>query len=328
MAFFNSIESFATNQHDNVVMTFGIFDGVHKGHHALLNACITMAQGLHARSLVMTFDPHPLKLFLPQMAPKMLQTLDERLHSLEQKNIDHVIVQNFDPHFASLEAEDFLEFLHNNLKIKGFVIGHDFTFGKNRRGDYHLLSKFCAQKEIALQKISPHLVDNILISSTWIRRHIAEGKVDLVADWLDRFYALTGTIVHGQGRGKTLGIRTANMKPASPDLLLPLQGVYATLSHVNGKFYESVTNIGHNPTFGQNELAIETHILTDDLHDIYDTTITVSFVKRLRSEIHFKSSFELVTQIQKDIDETRHILKLNNDRLQDYQNRISHAIAK
>lgn len=282
------------------VLTIGNFDGVHKGHLALFEVVKGKARDNRCSSAVLTFDPHPLKVLAPEKAPECLLSKDEKIEFILKAGIDHVICQEFDMEFAKISARDFIEkILVETLKISEIVVGYDYGFGRNREGSIDMLKEFGLRKGFKVYVLQPVNINGKLVSSTAIRNFIKEGNIELAKELLGRFYSLKGKVIRGKGRGKhLLDIPTANIEVH--DILIPKEGVYATLTYIDREAYPSVTNIGHNPTFEDSSLSIETHVL-DYYSDLLNREIKVEFVKRIRDEIRFENITKLKTQILEDI---------------------------
>lgn len=289
------------------VIAIGIFDGVHYGHQQIIQQVLQKAQHLNCKAGILTFQPHPVQVLAPEVMPYLIQTPQQKLKTLKNTGLDFVVEQKFDLNFASLSAKDFFTtHIQKNLNTKALFVGYDFTFGKKREGTIETLEKLCEQAGIELHVVNAQMQNNTLVSSTLIRKLLKEGRVEMADQLLTRPYIMQGTVVKGHNRGTALGIHTANLKALNE--LLPKDGVYATKTIVDGKTYNSVTNIGKNPTFQNTTRSVETHIFDFD-QDLYDQEIEVCFFKRIRDEIKFANSNALVKQIQKDIEQAKEILK-------------------
>lgn len=288
------------------VVVIGNFDGVHHGHQQILKKAIATATEKNLKSVLLTFDPHPVKVFAPKVAPRLINTLEQKIEILEKSGIDALVLQPFDEKYGEISAEGFFETqLLKHLAAKIIMVGYDFTFGKNRSGNIETLEKLGRPAGITIEIMPAQMVDKTLARSSLIRKLIHEDRIDEANELLCRNYFVDGTIIHGHNRGTALGIHTANLKTENE--LIPSDGVYATLFTVKGRDYKSVTNIGYNPTFDNSERSIETHIFDFD-QDIYDEKVRLYFIKRLRGEIRFATPAALVKQIQKDIISAKEIL--------------------
>lgn len=289
-------------------LAIGVFDGVHRGHQQMLRLLTEGAHSESAHAVVLTFEPHPAVILGQQTDFKWLSPPDERTTLLKARGIDHIILQHFDRDFASIRAQDFMESLSRQLGIRYLLVGHDFALGRNRQGDVPFLTELGKRLGYILQPVAPVSDQEGVISSTRIRQHIQAGEVVEASDELGRLYAVNGVVVHGDGRGRTIHIPTANLEiPA--DKLIPANGVYACWAWLAGVRRPAVTNIGTRPTFtaGEQVLHVETHLL-DHQEDIYGQKLSLEFAARLRAEQRFPSVETLVGQIHKDIDQARKIL--------------------
>ncbi|MCA1785021.1 MAG: bifunctional riboflavin kinase/FAD synthetase [Desulfobacteraceae bacterium] len=296
----------------NAVVTIGNFDGVHKGHQALLHQVISKAKEISGTSVALTFEPHPLRA-LGIASPPLITRHDQKMELLEQSGIDVVVCLTFDKEFAAITAKDFIQdILVNKIGMKAIIIGPDYTFGNNRTGDIELLQdqgRILGFDTIVADWIKDRTGNTQRISSTRIRKIVMDGKVEQAKKYLGRHYQIRGKVIKGRSRGGSqLGFPTANIK--LHDELCPKFGVYAvTVETVYGRF-PGVANIGFSPTFDDHLFTIEVHILDFD-RDIYGTRIRVNMVARLRDEKKFSSLRELSEQIRKDIDIAKDVLQKN-----------------
>lgn len=288
-------------------ITIGNFDGVHFGHCQIISSLVANAKSRKLKSVVLTFEPHPVKVLSPTVAPKLISTKNQKIELLVELGVDAVVFQKFDADLAKLRAEDFFNIhLVKNLNAQFIMVGYDFTFGEKRSGTIETLEMLAGKSGVDVEIISAKMSDSTLVSSTLIRKLVNEGNVEMAATLLTRSFFIDGRVMHGHKRGTALGIHTANL--ATENELLPGDGVYATLVVFAGKTYDSVTNVGFNPTFNNTERSIEAHIFDFDA-DIYGKDMRLIFVKKLRDEIKFVSPEALVMQIQKDIAEAKRVLK-------------------
>lgn len=292
----------------NTWLAIGVFDGVHLGHQHLLNLLTTGAHAELVPAVVLTFKPHPAEVLGKQTDFKWLSPPDERNALLEARDVDHIILQHFDRDFAAITARDFMQSLSLQLGIRHLLVGHDFALGRNRQGNVSFLTRLGAEMGYTLHPVESVSDQNGIISSTRIRQNIRTGLVAKASQELGYFYAIHGEVVHGDGRGRTIQIPTANLDLPG-DKLIPTNGVYACWANVDGKHKAAVTNIGTRPTFtiGEQTLHVETHLL-DHRGDIYGKVINLEFVERLRQEQRFQSVDALVRQIHADIEQARRIL--------------------
>jgi len=290
----------------NPVVTLGNFDGVHLGHQEIFKQVVAWAFSTGGSSVVFTFEPHPLKVLAPNRSPKLLSTFREKMALIEASGMDAVICAKFTPEFASQNPEEFVrDVLVRTLGVRQLFVGHDYAFGKDRSGDINFLRESGARNGFDLHVIGPVRAEDIVVSSTKIRRLISDGEVCIASKLLGRPYSIEGTVIHGESRGKTLGFPTANIR--TPNELTPREGVYAVKVEAEGKTYNGAANIGMNPTFDGENPSYEVHML-DYEGDLYGKFIKMKFLKRVRDEVKFKSVDELVTQIQKDVERVRSIL--------------------
>jgi riboflavin kinase / FMN adenylyltransferase len=283
------------------VVTLGVFDGLHLGHQEIMKTVVERANALSAVPTVITFDPHPRAVLHPENSPPMLQTLDQRLGSFEVLGIEQAIVIRFNRDFASTDAEKFLrEVIFQRLKAQEVYLGKGFAFGKNRAGNIDLLKKISVELGFVAEEVPEIQLRGQRISSSQIRRLLAEGKVNLARRMLGRPYGVEGLVIHGDKRGRTIGFPTANLKPKNR--VIPKNGVYVTSTLIEGEWRRSITNIGIRPTFENGlEPSVETFILDWD-GDLYDDVIRVRFLHRVRDEKKFSGIDELKAQIKKDCD--------------------------
>ncbi len=287
-------------------ITIGNYDGLHIGHRSILTDVFFSARKLGLKSALLTFDPHPVKVLAPQMAPLLINTLDQKIELVEKLGLDAIIIQKFNHHFASESPEAFFKKrLLSDLNAKHITVGYDFTFGAGRQGTIETLEILGYQNDIDINIINAKMQNRLLASSTIIRKLIASGDIKRAARLLDRPFFIDGKVIHGHARGASLGIRTANL--ATENELLPKDGVYATLIRHGDKVLQSVTNIGFNPTFGDKTRSIETHIF-DFAESLYRKRLRLTFIARLRDERKFADGTTLVKQIRKDIVKSKQIL--------------------
>lgn len=282
------------------VLTLGVFDGLHLGHQRIMRTVVERAGALGAVPTAITFDPHPRAVLHPELAPPLLQTLDQRLVNFEVLGIKQAIVIRFDYEFARQSAESFIsEIIHNRLHAKEVHLGKDFAFGRGRGGNIELLKKMGGELGFIAEEVPEVRLRGRRISSSSIRQLLAEGKVNLVRRMLGRPYGVEGVIIRGASRGQTIGFPTANLHPHNR--VVPKFGVYATATLVEGIWQRSITNIGVRPTFeADSEASIETFIFDFD-GDLYGDVLRVRFLHRIRDERKFGGIDELKAQITADI---------------------------
>lgn len=291
-----------------VVLTIGAFDGIHLGHQRLMAEVRAAAAGIDGTSAVMTFDPHPDRVLRPERERLYLTTLDERLRLLAALGIEHTLVLPFDQQLARVPAETFMQRVCSTMELRQLWIGPDFRLGAGGRGTAPVLAELGRELGYTVRHVERIALDEQPVSSTAIRQMLSEGDVEHAARLLGRRFELCGVVVHGDHRGRTIGIPTANVAPAA-DQFLPADGVYACYVLLPGESQgrPAVTNIGVRPTFDTKRRTVEAHLL-DWTGDIYDATIGVGFVQRLRGEQRFSGIEPLLAQIHADIAAAREIL--------------------
>jgi len=292
----------------NPVVTIGNFDGVHKGHQALFTKLKDRAKELKGTSLVITFEPHPIKVMSPEKLKPLITVLEQKKELVISQGIDLLLLIKFTMKFSGIAARDFVkDILVDKIRIKEIIVGYDYAFGHNREGNIQLLREMGKEFDFTVTQVEPVYAGNTLVSSTSIRNLILEGKISEANRLLGRDYQLMGEVVEGRRRGKPLlGYSTANLK--LPEGLIPREGVYIVTVELEGRLYQGLTNIGYNPTFKNKVLSIETHIL-DFSADIVSQNIKVNFLARLRDEIRFGTAEELSQQITRDIEGAREFFR-------------------
>jgi riboflavin kinase/FMN adenylyltransferase len=287
-------------------LALGIFDGVHLGHRAILDAAVRSARGAGLRAVACTFDPHPMDVLQPQRAPAPIASLEERLALIAEQGIDATVVLRFTLELARMEPEAFVkDILHGRLRAQQVVVGYNHTFGRGARGDARLLEELAPRLGFAATVVPPLVIDGVPVSSSEIRNVLRAGDVARAARYLGRPYRITGKVVRGAGRGRGLGFPTANVQPERP-LLVPA-GVYACRARVGDRDEPAVVNIGVRPTFGETVLAVEAYLL-DFSGDLYGLAMSLAFVERLRSEQRFPTVDALLAQIAADVEHARRVL--------------------
>jgi riboflavin kinase / FMN adenylyltransferase len=288
------------------LITIGVFDGVHLGHKYLISQLKEIASQQGLVDIVITFRRHPQETLTPRSQPLFLTDASEKAALLKKEGVVGVIVLTFTHELSRLSAREFLTLLQNKLRMKGLVIGPDFALGRNGEGNIPTLRRLGNEMGFSVTVIPPVRSNGDIVSSTAIRRALADGDMEKVRRFMGRPFSLHGRVIHGKGRGAGLGFPTINLDILS-DQAIPGDGVYATLAYVDNLTYPSVSNIGMNPTFGENPRTIESYLL--DYHDnLYEHEIKIEFVQKLRGEIKFDNADELAKQISEDIRLTRSIL--------------------
>lgn len=291
---------------NNTVVTVGTFDGVHAGHRALINTVVQKAKSRDARSVVVTFDPHPRDIINPgKEGIKLLTTLKERCEILEDLGVDILLVIPFDRDFSLLTSEEFVrDIIHKKVGVSEFVIGYDHHFGRDREGTIETIRNLGEELGFDSHVVSKQEMGDVTISSTVIRKTLAEkGDVKKAAEYLNRNYLLNGIVMHGDERGRTIGYPTANLKPEHENKVIPKNGVYAVKVRVSGEWFGGMMNIGVRPTFGEDERTLEVHIFDFD-REIYGDTIQVRFIDRIRDEVKFDGVEALKAQLHNDKEES------------------------
>ena len=282
------------------VATMGNFDGIHIGHQSLIRNAVAEARQRDCPSVVLTFEPHPLKILAPHRAPKLILTHKDKMQMLQALGVDAVVIQNFDLRFANMQPQEFVRsFLVDRLHVKKIWVGRDLRFGQGRKGRVEDLIHWGRDLGFEVGVVEPILLDGARVSSSRVRQLLQQGRVDEVKPLLGRYHFVSGRVVSGHRRGRALGFPTANL--ATRTEALPLDGIYATLFKLDEREWLSVSSIGTNPTFGEGSRTIETFIL-DFSSGIYSKTVKVSFVKRLREERKFASADQLAAQMHEDVE--------------------------
>lgn len=289
--------------------TIGSFDGVHRGHQAIIKKLVEGAHKAGSPAVVVTFFPHPAVVLRGLQGPFFLTTPDERAALMEGLGVDFVITMQFDRQLAAMSAEDFMRMLVGHLGLKRLLAGYNFALGRGRQGDISTLTSLGEQMGYQVEVIEPIDIDGEMVSSTRIRNLLMQGEVAAANKLLGRAYSISGEIVHGDGRGHGLGIPTANLS-VWPERVLPMVGVYATWAVVGGERKMAVTNIGVRPTFENEPVLprVETHVLDYD-RDLYGQTVALEFIKHLRHEQRFPNVQALLDQIHQDVQQAREVLK-------------------
>jgi riboflavin kinase/FMN adenylyltransferase len=286
---------------ENTAITIGTFDGMHRGHRLIIDALTARARELGGRSLVITFHPHPQEVLRKTgEAVPLLTTIDERIAEFEKLGVDAVLVLPFTTEFAALPWQEFCDLLLKHCGIAHIIFGHDHAFGRNREGNAASLRSYGAGHGFGVTEIGPLVLEGEAISSTKIRRALASGDIEKASHYLGRPYGIIGTVVRGDGRGRTLGIPTANIRPTDPAKLIPSNGVYCVTLTVDGESFSGMANIGVRPTFTEGiERTIEANLFDFD-RAIYERTVLLEFRKFVRSERKFSSGEEFLAQLEKD----------------------------
>lgn len=302
-------ESWLPPDVEGTVLTVGTFDGVHRGHQDVLARLAQRARAAGLRSLLVTFDPHPLEVVNPDAAPHLLTPGRERLAALAESGLDYVAVVPFTRTLASYEAAQFVDLvLRDRLRMRELLIGHDHGFGRGRAGGVPVLQALGAVRGFAVEVVEPVSAgDGHPVSSTAIRRAVAGGDLQRAAQALGRPYGATGRVVHGEQRGRLLGYPTINVELPSSRKLLPPEGVYAVRVQGRPGAFGGMLNLGPRPTFGDTARSLEAHLF-DAGGDWYGEAVQVEFVARLRDTRRFDGVEALVAQLGRDAQQARRAL--------------------
>jgi riboflavin kinase/FMN adenylyltransferase len=288
-------------------LAIGVFDGVHLGHQAVISAATSHARAADGTPVVMTFDPHPLKVLRPQHAPHLLTATQHKIALIRDMGVEHLLVINFDRKFAATSPEEFVEELvMHSRPLREICVGHEWSFGKDRRGNLDLLKRLGVQFDFSVVGVPPVLANGEVVSSTAIRQAVEKGDLAKAAEMLGREYTILGTVTHGDNLGKKIGFPTANLSAHSEQF--PPNGVYFAEARVNGVLYYGVINLGYRPTVssGKSERVLEIHMLDFD-RDIYGEDVEVRFMRHLRPERKFESLESLAQQIELDVRRAREL---------------------
>ena len=289
------------------VAALGAFDGIHLAHAKILDTAVERARALGIAAVACTFDPHPTAVLRPERAPAPIATLEENLARIAERGLDATLVIPFTRDFSRMEAEAFVErVLAETLGTREVVVGFNHTFGSGARGTAVLLRELGARHGFVTHVLPPLQVNGLTVSSSAIREALRDGDVEQARALLGRPYALTGMVRRGAGRGRTLGFPTANLKPDRP--LVLAAGVYAARARWDGRAADAVVNLGYRPTFEESQYWVEAYLF-DFAGDLYDRTLTLDFLWRIRAEMKFPGVEALKAQVQADMAEARRLLR-------------------
>jgi riboflavin kinase/FMN adenylyltransferase len=286
-------------------LAIGVFDGVHRGHQAVISTSTRHAHSADGTPVVVTFDPHPARILRPEEAPHLLTATQHKIALIRALGVGHLLVVKFDKNFAATSPENFVEQLVQNSKpLREICVGHEWSFGKNRAGNLDLLKKLGARFDFNVVGIPPVKVNGTVVSSTAIRQAVEAGEFAKAAGMLGREYTILGTVSGGEKLGKKIGFPTANLSAHSEQF--PPDGVYFAEARLDGALLHGVVNLGFRPTVssGQPERILEIHLLDFD-QDIYGKNLEIRFVRYLRPEKKFESVDALVRQIETDVRQAR-----------------------
>ncbi|MFV0529999.1 MAG: bifunctional riboflavin kinase/FAD synthetase [Flavobacteriales bacterium] len=298
MKIFQNITDF-NDSSSNIILTLGMYDGIHLGHQKILNEVVKRAKQKKGKSVLLTFAPHPRKVLQESVELKMLSLQKEKLALLEKAGLDYVIIHPFTREFSRLNSIDFVrDLLVNQIGINELIIGYDHHFGRNREGSFSDLEELSEVYGFHLIKIEPQNFSDITVSSTKIRRALSEGEIEKANQLLGYNYSVEGVVVHGNKIGRTLNFPTANLK-VDEEKLIPKHGVYLFKTFYNLKNYHGLVNIGVRPTFDKEDYRIEAFLFDFD-KEIYDEKLKIEFLQKTRDEKKFDSTDELKKQIELD----------------------------
>jgi riboflavin kinase/FMN adenylyltransferase len=292
-------------------LAIGVFDGVHRGHQAVISTSADHARAADGTPVVVTFNPHPEKVLRPERAPHLLTATQHKIALIRNLGVRHLLIINFDKQFAATEPEVFVQQLVVHAKpLREICVGHEWSFGKNRRGNLDLLKKFGAEFNFQVVGVPPVRTNGEVVSSTAIRQAIEKGDFAKAAAMLGREYTILGTVTRGDNLGKKIGFPTANLSAHSEQF--PPNGVYIAEAKVDSELRRGVINLGVRPTVsgGKSERVLEIHLF-DFNRDIYGQDVEVRFFKFLRPEKKFENLDALVQQIRKDVEQARSFEKLS-----------------
>ena len=282
------------------VVTCGTFDGLHRGHAAVLAEVMRRARAGGLTSVLLTFEPHPLAVVNPAAAPKLLTLPDEKRAIVTAQGIERFVLVPFTPAVAQLDAEAFVGRLREEYAMRELVMGYDHGFGRGRAGDAELVQRLARAQGFAVAVLGAVRDTGQPISSTLIRTALAHGDLESAARWLGRAYGIRGRVVRGAGRGRTIGVPTLNLEPPDPRKLLPPDGVYAVRVKLpDAREFGGMMNQGPRPTFGEQARTLEVHLFDFD-GELYGETVDVEWVRRLREVQAFPSREALVAQLERD----------------------------
>ena len=290
------------------VVTVGTFDGVHRGHWAVLTELVRVAQAMNLSSTLVTFDPHPLRIVRPEHAPRLLTTPSEKIEILAQSDIDYVALVHFTKELSTYSPREFVDrVLLGQLGMRHLVIGYDHGFGRGRSGDVDTLRSIGAEVGFDVDVVAPVEAGDEPISSSRIRSALDAGDVTFAAQALGRPYSLEGTVVRGEGAGRKLGFPTANLQLRHADKLVPHEGIYAVRAALRDRYVDGVLHLGPRPTFPGLAPSIELHLFDFD-GDLYGRRIRVDFHARIRDIAKFANVKQLITAMERDCEEARSLL--------------------
>jgi riboflavin kinase/FMN adenylyltransferase len=298
----------AALRHDTI-LTIGVFDGVHRGHQALIGRVVARARATGCLAALITFHPHPAAVLAPQRAPRLLTTVGEKVALLEGLGLDLLVILPFTRQVADTPAREFMADVSRHLRLRELWVGPDFALGHNREGNVDYLRKLGREMGYDLHVVHPVRVDGLdeVVSSSRTRALLEQGQVERVTEMLGRYPSLSGEVVTGARRGHDLGFPTANLEVRA-ERAVPADGIYAVFALLGERRLPAVANVGVRPTFDNGERIVEVYIL-DFGEDIYGCDLVIEFVARLRDEVRFEQVADLIDQIERDVEDARAILR-------------------
>ena len=301
----------------NAIVTTGTFDGVHFGHKKIISRLQTIAASCGGETVLLTFHPHPrLVLFPDDNDLRLLTTQEEKIAQLEKLGIHHLVIIPFNKDFSRISSLDFVRsILVKQIGAKKLVIGYDHHFGRNREGSFEHLKEFGPLYGFDVEEIPVQDIDHVAVSSSKIRQALLAGNIPFVNEYLGYLYALSGKVVKGHQRGRSIEFPTANLQVEEPRKLIPANGVYAVRVLISGNRFEGMMNIGNRPTVGGGAVTIEVHIFDFD-QDIYDETITITLVEKIRNEQKFEHLEALKAQLHFDKSKAIALLKQHPNKIE------------
>jgi len=304
---FDSINKFPSNV--KTIVTLGTFDGVHKGHIAIINRINDIAKKNNLESVLLTFYPHPRHVLYPDdQNLKLINTIEEKIDSLKLTGLDNLIIHKFDKNFSRLKSVNFIrDILVEKLNMNYMIVGFDHQFGKNREGSFEDLIQFSNLYDFKIEKIEAQLVEGVAISSTKIRKAIQAGEIVKANSYLSSIYSITATVIKGNNIGNSIGFPTANLDVSNKWKIIPKNGVYFVSVLVQNRKYFGMLNLGSRPTIADSTFVIEVHLF-DFNKQIYNDIVKVNFLKRIREEKKFLDLSKLKLQLKKDEIECRSMI--------------------
>lgn len=297
MEIFRDFETYHSSQ--DLALSLGMFDGVHKGHQMIIKKLNEAAKERNLASAILTFWPHPRLVLQPDADLKLLNTIEEKTDLLANFGIEYLFLKHFDEAFRNLSGEEFVrQILVEKLHIKYLIVGYDHVFGKNKSGNFQLLERLAPELGFEVIQVEAVNLQHQNISSTKIRTALSEGKITQANEMLGYAYPLSGKVIHGKEIGRTIGFPTANIS-LNPQKLLPKNGAYIVDTFVNGQFYKGMASVGNNPTIEGDSFTVEVYILNFN-QDIYGQEISIHFRDFLHEEIKFESLEKLMDRLQED----------------------------